>query len=150
MAIPKVLFLCTQNSARSQIAEAFLRKYSDSFDVTSAGLEAGTLNPLVVEAMKEVGIDISNNKTKSAFDLYKAGASFTYVITVCDKESAQRCPVFPGVAARFHWSFDDPAGFAGSRDEVMARTRLVRDAIESRVKAFVMVAAPESMKDQVR
>jgi len=137
MAKPKVLFLCVHNSARSQMAEAFLNKYSDNFEVVSAGLEAGNLNPFVVEVMKEVGIDISNNKTKSAFDLYKQNFLFSYVITVCDRKAAERCPVFPGVTARLHWPFDDPSKFTGSKDEILVKTRLVRDAIESKVKAFI-------------
>ena len=128
MAKPKVLFLCVHNSARSQMAEAFLNKYSDNFEVVSAGLEAGNLNPFVVEVMKEVGIDISNNKTKSAFDLYKQNFLFSYVITVCDRKAAERCPVFPGVTARLHWPFDDPSKFTGSKDEILVKTRLVRDA----------------------
>lgn len=139
MTKPKVLFLCVHNSARSQMAEAFLMKYSDNFEVMSAGLEAGTLNPYVVEAMKEVGIDISANKTKSAFDLYKQGLHFSYVITVCDRQAAESCPVFPGVTARLHWPFDDPSKFTGSKDEIMAGTRLVRDAIKAKVRAFIEV-----------
>jgi arsenate reductase (thioredoxin) len=140
MAKSRVLFLCVHNSARSQMAEAFLKKYSGSFEVMSAGLEAGTLNSYVVEAMKEKGIDISNNKTKSAFDLYKQGLLFSHVITVCDRQAAERCPVFPGVTARLHWPFDDPSKFTGSKDEIMAKTRIVRDEIESKVKAFIEVA----------
>ena len=138
----KVLFLCVHNSARSQMAEAFLNKYSANFDVMSAGLEAGNLNPFVVEAMKEVGIDISGNKTKSAFDLYKQGLHFSYVITVCDRKAAEGCPVFPGVTARLHWPFEDPSKFAGAKEDIMAQTRLVRDAIEAKVKAFIEVASP--------
>jgi arsenate reductase len=139
MPKPKVLFLCVHNSARSQMAEAFLNKYSSNFEVMSAGLESGALNPFVVEAMKEVGIDISNNKTKRAFDLYKQGLLFSYVITVCDRKAAEGCPVFPGVTARLHWPFDDPSKFTGSKEEIMAQTRLVRNAIESKVKAFIEV-----------
>ena len=129
MAKPKVLFLCVHNSARSQMEEAFLNKYSDNFEVVSAGLEAGNLNTFVVEVMKEVGIDISNNKTKSAFDLYKQNFLFSYVITVCDRKAAERCPVFPGVTARLHWPFDDTSKFTGSKDEILLKTRLVRDSI---------------------
>jgi arsenate reductase (thioredoxin) len=139
MAKPRVLFLCVHNSARSQMAEAFLKKYSGNFGVMSAGLEAGTLNPYVVEAMKEKEIDISKNKTKSAFDLYKQGLTFSHVVTVCDRQAAERCPVFPGVTARLHWPFDDPSKFTGSHDEVMAKIRLVRDEIESKVKAFIEI-----------
>lgn len=139
MAKLRVLFLCVHNSARSQMAEAFLNKYSNNFEVMSAGLEAGTLNPFVVEAMKEVGIDISNNKTKSAFDLFKKGFLFSYVVTVCERKAAESCPVFPGVTLRLHWPFDDPGKFTGSKDDIMIQTRLIRDAIESKVKAFIQV-----------
>jgi arsenate reductase len=93
----RVLFVCVHNSARSQIAEAFLNALAgDRFEAMSAGLEPGTLNPLVVEVMKEVDIDISRNQTKSAFDLFKKGELFSYVVTVCDAASAEQCPLFPG------------------------------------------------------
>ncbi len=94
----RVLFVCVHNSARSQIAEAFLNALAgDRFEAMSAGLEPGTLNPLVVEVMKEAGIDISRNQTKSAFDLFKKGELFSYVVTVCDAASAEQCPLFPGL-----------------------------------------------------
>lgn len=119
------------------MAEAFLNKYyPDKFEATSAGLEAGALNRNVVEAMQELGIDISNNKTKSAFDLYRQNQVFSYVISVCDREAAERCPIFPGVSVRLHWPFDDPGRFTGSKEEIMAKTRAVRDAIELKVKSF--------------
>jgi len=112
----RVLFVCIHNSARSQMAEAFLKKYGgDRFEVESAGLEPGKLNSVVVEAMKEVGIDISQNKTKSAFDFYKQGKQYDYVITVCDESQSGSCPVFPGNGERFHWGFSDPSAFAGSQ-----------------------------------
>ncbi|OGC06158.1 arsenate reductase [candidate division WOR-1 bacterium RIFOXYD2_FULL_36_8] len=133
----KVLFICIHNSARSQMAEAFLKKYGgDKFEVESAGLEAGILNPLVVEAMKEVGIDISGNKTKSVFDFYKQGKLYDYVITVCDEASAQRCPIFPGNAVKMNWSFTDPSGFTGTDQEKLAKVRVVRDSIESKIKEW--------------
>ena len=104
----KVLFLCIHNSARSQMAEAYLKDMAgNDFDVESAGLEAGTLNPLAVEVMKEDGIDISQNQTKEAFDLIKQGKMFFYVITVCDAKSSDRCPVFPGMHKKFNWDFDE-------------------------------------------
>lgn len=88
------------------MAEAFLReRCGERFDVYSAGLEPGKLNPLVVEAMSEVGIDISRNKTKSVYDFLKSGHWFQYIITVCDEASAERCPVFPGISRRLRWSF---------------------------------------------
>ncbi len=134
----RVLFVCTQNSARSQIAEAFLNNLAgDRFEAHSAGLEAGKLNELVVEAMREAGIDISQNMTKSVFDLFKKGELFAYVIAVCDETAAQKCPTFPGLkSARITWSFEDPAEFTGTREEKLARIRKLRDAIKDKVIAF--------------
>jgi len=134
----KVLFLCVHNSARSQMAAAFLEKYGGSrFTVESAGFEPGTLNPLAVAAMKEVHIDISGNKTDSVFDLFKQGKLYDYVITVCDESSAERCPVFPGVTKRLHWSFADPTGFTGTIEEKREQTRQVRDRIENKIIDFL-------------
>ncbi len=134
----RVLFVCVHNSARSQMAEAFLNALAgDRFAATSAGLEPGTLNPLAVEAMREAGFNISKNATKSVFDLFTAGALFAYVIAVCDAEAAQRCPIFPGITKTLVWSFPDPASFAGTWDEKLARTRAVRDAIKAKVEEFI-------------
>jgi arsenate reductase (thioredoxin) len=135
----RVLFVCVHNSARSQIAETFLKVLAgDRFEVMSAGLEPGTLNPLVVEVMKEIGIDISQNQTKSTFDLYKKGELFSYVITVCDAASAETCPLFPGlVTAQMHWSFADPSSFAGTYEEKLAQTRTVRDAIKTKIEEWL-------------
>lgn len=133
----KVLFLCVHNSARSQMAEAFLNQGAgDKFIAESAGLEPGVLNPVVIEVMKEVGIYISGNLTKSAFDMYKQGRKFNYVITVCDAANAERCPIFPGVTKRIGWSFEDPSSFTGTEDEKLAKTRLVRDKIKSEIEKF--------------
>ena len=133
----KVLFLCVHNSARSQMAEAFLNQFAgDIFKAESAGLEPGILNPLVIEVMQEIGIDISGNQTRSAFDLFKQGLTFNYVITVCDAANAERCPIFPGVTKRISWSFDDPSSFIGTHEERSAKTRLVRDKIKSEVEKF--------------
>ena len=132
-----VLFVCVHNSARSQMAEAFLNaRCPDDFLAESAGLEPGTLNPLVVETMGEVGIDISHNHTKSAFDLFKTGRQYSYVITVCDETSAERCPVFPGGARRLHWSFPDPAALQGSWDERFAQIRLIRDQVRAQIDSL--------------
>ena len=99
----KVLFVCIHNSARSQMAEAWLNHlYGDRFDATSAGLEPGVLNPYAVRVMAEAGIDIAGASTKSVFEVYKAGQLFHYVVTVCDREAAERCPIFPGVTERLH------------------------------------------------
>ncbi len=134
----KVLFICVHNSARSQMAEAFLRHMAgDRFEVESAGLEPGKLNPVVVEVMKEVGIDISQNKTKSVFDFFKQGKQYDYVITVCDESQSSACPVFPGKGARIHWGFDDPSSFQGSREERIAKTRKVRNQIEAKIKDWL-------------
>ena len=133
----RVLFLCVHNSARSQMAEAFLKKYGgDRFSVESAGLEPGALNPYVVRAMREVGIDISGNLTKSVFDFQKAGKAFDAVITVCSPEAAERCPMFPGRAEKIHWPFPDPSTLTGNDDEIMKGVRCVRDLIEGAVRDF--------------
>jgi arsenate reductase len=130
----RVLFVCVYNSARSQIAEAFLKEYGgERFEVESAGLEPGKLNPVVVEVMKEVGIDISQNKTKSVFDFYKQGKQYDYVITVCDESQAEKCPVFPGAGQSLHWSFDDPASFQVTWEEKLEKTRRLRDAIRQMI-----------------
>jgi arsenate reductase len=143
MSKTRVLFVCTKNSARSQIAEAFLNESAgDRFEAYSAGLEAGQLNQLVVEAMREVGIDISRNKTKKVFDLFKRGELFAYVIAVCDEATAQRCPTFPGLKqSRITWSFDDPAQFTGTHEERLDRVRKLRDEIKKKVLDFVESAA---------
>lgn len=134
----KVLFVCVHNSARSQMAEALLKQAAgDKFEVESAGLEPGKLNPSAVEVMKEIGIDISQNKTKSVFDLYKQGKRYDYVITVCDESQSGRCPVFPGATQRLHWSFADPSGFTGSWEDKLAKTRQARDQIETKIKDWV-------------
>src|SRR5687768_3378716 len=129
--IAKVLFLCVHNSARSQMAEAYLKKYGgNDFIADSAGLEPGKLNPLAIEVMKEDGIDISNNATHGVFDYFKQGKIFQYVITVCKKEAAERCPIFPGMNEKINWSFQDPSKFTGSPEEKLVQTRKVRDQIK--------------------
>jgi arsenate reductase len=134
----KILFLCIHNSARSQMAEAYLKKFAgDKFEVESAGIERGTLNPIAVAAMKEDGIDISNNQTKEVFDFVKQGKSFFYVITVCDAKNSDKCPVFPGMHKKIHWDFDDPSSFTGSYEEKLARTRVVRDEIKCAVQKLI-------------
>src|SRR5690349_1116900 len=140
----RVLFVCIHNSARSQMAEAFLNKLGEGrFEAESAGIEPGTLNPLVVEAMREAGIDIARNRTKDVFEFLRRGKRFHYVITVCDEAGAERCPVFPGVAERLHWGFEDPSALGGPVDRKMARIREIRDAIEARVRKFVEARAME-------
>ena len=135
----RVLFVCVHNSARSQMAEAFLNALAgDRFEAHSAGLEPGVLNPLAVEAMKEIGIDISQNKTKSVFDLFKKGELFSYVATVCDAANSETCPIFPGLVTKtIHWSFEDPASFTGTHEERLERTRKVRDEIKRTIEEWV-------------
>ena len=133
----KVLFVCIHNSARSQMAEAFLNQICGGvFEAHSAGLEPGKLNPIVVEVMKEIGIDISGNQTKAVFDYFKSGKMFAYVITVCDEASAERCPIFPGVTKRLHWSFPDPSAIQGTPEEKLAGTRKIRDTIKAKIEQW--------------
>lgn len=132
----KVLFICSQNAGRSQMAEAFLRRFAgDSFEVASAGLEpAAEVDPLVVEVMAELGLDLSGKKPQSVFDLFRAGRLFDYVIAVCDPSTAEKCPVFPGLTKRWHWPFPDPAAVTGTREERLARVRAIRDMIQEKVE----------------
>jgi arsenate reductase len=135
--LKSVLFVCFHNSARSQMAEAWLNHLcGDSFSGESAGLEPGVLNPFVVEAMQEVGIDLSQKETRAVFDVFKSGKLFACVITVCDETSAERCPIFPGVAKRLHWSFPDPSALTGTHDEKMAGVRKIRDEIRAKIEAW--------------
>lgn len=134
----KVLFVCIHNSARSQMAEAFLKKYGgDRYTVESAGLEPGNLNPVVVDVMKEAGIDISQNKTKSVFKFYTQGKPYDFVVTVCDESQSERCPVFPGDGEKLHWGFPDPSSFTGSTEEKRAKTKEVRNQIDQKIKEWV-------------
>jgi arsenate reductase (thioredoxin) len=124
---PKVLFLCTGNSARSQMAEGYLRHFAtDRFEPMSAGIEPKGLNPLAVEAMREVGIDISQQQSKDVVSLL--GQYVPYVVTVCDN-AKERCPIFPGTWKFLHWSFEDPAAAEGSHAERLGVFRKVRDEI---------------------
>ena len=134
----RVLFLCTGNSARSQMAEAFVRKYAgDRFEAHSAGLEPREVNPFTVQVLREVGIDISN-QTSKGISTYLGKVLFQYLITVCD-DAEKNCPtVWPGVNQRMHWSFEDPAAFEGSNDEKLAKFREIRDKIERRIKVWLV------------
>ena len=129
-----VLILCTGNSARSQMAEGLLRHAAgDLFEVYSAGTNPSLVRPEAIAAMREIGIDISGQRSKSVDEF--AGRPLDYVITVCDNAN-QSCPVFPGGTLRLHWPFDDPAAVKGSHEERMAAFRKVRDQIEDRLKAL--------------
>ncbi len=119
------------------MAEAFLNEIcGEQFEAQSAGLEPGKLNPIVVEAMREIGIDISGNRTKAVSEMIKSDKASAYVVTVCDETSAERCPVFPATTTRLHWGFPDPSALQGSHDEKLARTRQIRDAIKAKVEAW--------------
>jgi len=127
------------------MAEAFLNTIAgDRFVAQSAGLEPGVLNPVVVEVMTEAGIDISKNETTSVNHFLDAGASFDYVITVCDAASAEKCPYFPGGARRLSWSFPDPSGLQGSHEEKLKATRVIRDAIRDAVQEWVETSDREA------
>ena len=131
----RVLFLCTGNSFRSQMAEGFLRHMAgDKFEVFSAGVKPTQVNPLAIKVMAEVGIDISKHRSKSAMEFI--GQNFDYVITVCDN-AQQTCPVFPGYYEKLHWSFADPSVFTGSWEDRLAKTREVRNQIEAKIKDWL-------------
>jgi arsenate reductase len=133
----RVLFVCTGNSARSQMAEAFLRRYGDDrFEVHSAGLNPQQINPLTIRVMQEKGYDLSLQESKG-IEKYLEKVLFQYLITVC-AEADKNCPTtWPGVTRRFSWPFEDPAAFAGTEDEKLAKFREIRDQIERKVKDWV-------------
>ncbi len=131
----RVLILCTGNSARSQMAEGLLREIGgDAFEVFSAGVEPSFVRPLAIEAMKEIGTDISGHRSKSVDEFL--GQEFAYVITVCDNAN-ERCPVFPGAVKRIHWSIEDPAAVEGDLPNQLAVFRRVRNELETRLREFV-------------
>jgi arsenate reductase len=133
----KILFICVHNSARSQMAEALLNKMCGNiFEAESAGLEPGTLNPLVVEALKEIDVDISEHKTQRVFDVWISGRIFQYVITVCSEAEAKGCPIFPGITTRWHWPFPDPSKFTGTYKERLDQTRSVLGQIHAKIDSF--------------
>ncbi len=134
----RVLFLCIHNSARSQMAQAYLQKMGGSrFIVESAGLEAGQLNPYAIKAMKLDEIDISKNKTTNVLDYFNEGRRYDYVITVCDEASAAMCPVFPGKHKKINWSFADPSAFNGTDDDKLQQTIAVRNKIKESVISLI-------------
>jgi arsenate reductase (thioredoxin) len=133
---PKVLFLCTGNSARSQMAEAFLRKYAgDRFGIYSAGLDPKEINPLAIEVMNEKGISLEGQYSKP-LTLYMGKEHFGYSITVCS-DAEDKCPIFPGMGTRLHWPFEDPATFQGSDQEKLEKFRTIRNAIEIKIKEWL-------------
>ncbi|HEX7289074.1 MAG TPA: arsenate reductase ArsC [Candidatus Angelobacter sp.] len=137
---PKVLFLCTGNSARSQMAEGLLRHYAgNDYEVLSAGTNPAGVNPLAIEAMREIGIDISRQTSKNVSEFL--GLNIPYVVTVCDR-AKESCPIFPGTFQFLSWSLDDPASATGAREEKLAVFQRVRDELAERIKKqFVTVQA---------
>lgn len=131
-----VLFLCTGNSCRSQMAEAWLRKLGgESFEVFSAGLEPHGINPYTIRVMEELGIDMSDHSSDH-LDKYKGEIDFDYLITVCGNAD-ERCPYFPGMGTRLHWPFEDPAAFVGPEDATLAAFRTVRDQIKEKIQTWL-------------
>lgn len=140
MTRQSVLFICTHNSARSQMAEGLLRHLAgDRFEVESAGTEATHVRPLAIEAMKEIGIDISGHSSKTIASL--GDRRFDWAVTVCDSAN-EACPIFPGGTRRLHWSFDDPSGATGTETERLAVFRRVRDEIRAKIEELLTDAAP--------
>jgi len=136
MEKPRVLFLCTGNSARSQMAEAFLCKYGgDQFEVHSAGLDPTVINPYTVKVLEEIGIDTSGQYAKS-LETYLGKVHFSYLITVCSN-AEERCPIFPGMGTRIHWPFEDPAAFQGTDEEKTEKFREIRNQIEEKIKGWI-------------
>jgi arsenate reductase len=109
----------------------------NKFEATSAGLEKGTLNPHAVKVMSEIGIDISKNQTKDVFEFYKDHRLFNYVVTVCDAANSERCPIFPSASKTLHWSFVDPSSLTGTEEEILGKTREIRDEINDEIKKFI-------------
>jgi arsenate reductase len=133
----KVLFICVHNSARSQMAAALMNKTcSEFYEAHSAGLEPGRLNPLAVQVLQEIGIDISGHETRRVFDVWKSGELFQYVITVCSEAEAKGCPIFAGVTTRLYWPFADPSTFTGTMEERLEQTRRLRDKIHAKIDDF--------------
>jgi arsenate reductase len=127
----KVLFLCTENSCRSQMAEGILRHLrGNEFEVESAGTRPSVVNPMAIKVMAEIGIDISGHRSKSVEEFQ--GIKFDFIVTTCDA-ARETCPVFPGIARRLHWSFNDPAEVRGSENEILSAFRKVRDEIKLRI-----------------
>jgi len=142
-----VLFVCEHNSARSQMAEAFLKQLGgEAFAVESCGLEAGTINPLVVEVMRELGYDLQGKGTQAAFDLLKQGRRYDVVITVCSREASEGCPLFPGRTLRLNWPFADPSRIEGDREARLAGIREIRDQIKQQVEAFIVEYRESGLK----
>jgi arsenate reductase len=146
MGKTRVLFLCTGNSCRSQMAEAFLRRTAgDQFEVYSGGLDPKPIHPLTIRVMEEIGVDMRGQFSKP-LKQYIGKVHFGYLITVCS-DAEDRCPVFPGMGIRLHWPFEDPAAFAGTDEEKLAKFREIRAQIEEKVFAWLAEQKIEIQSD---
>ncbi len=146
-----VLFICVHNSARSQMAAAFLNRICpDDFEAQSAGVSPGVINPLTIQVLMEVGIDISSNTPQAVFDVWRSGAMFQYVIRVCSEEETENrvCAIFPGPTKRLSWPFADPSRFNGSQGAQLEQMRLLRDAIERKIRTWCEEACVKSRSSQ--
>lgn len=133
-----VLFICRHNSGRSQMAESILNRLGKGWvKAESAGLEPKPVDSLVIDVMDEIGYDLSRKRSKDVFTFYKQGRLFDYVITVCDKETEDGCPIFPGIVERLNWPFEDPSEVQGDDDEKRERVRGIRDAILLKIQNFI-------------
>ncbi len=134
----RVLFICVHNSGRSQMAEAFLNQMAgDRFHAESAGFRPTQINPLVAEAMAEIGLDLAQKETRSVFKLYQDGNLYDYVITVCEESAENQCPLFPGVTRRLNWPFDNPETLKGNHEEKLSQVKRIRDEIKSRIASWL-------------
>ncbi|MFW6131792.1 MAG: arsenate reductase ArsC [Candidatus Aminicenantaceae bacterium] len=136
----KILFVCTHNTARSQMAEGLMNSlYGNEYEAASAGTEPTTINPYAVQVMSEIGIDISNHRSKSIYEFTEQ--KFDYVITVCD-HAKETCPFFPGGMKRLHFSFEDPASFKGNKADTLSFFRRIRDEIKLRLETLIKELEP--------
>jgi len=134
----RVLFICEHNSARSQMAEAYLQNLGgDVFEVESCGIEAGSINPMVIEVMEEKGYDLRGKTTRTALNLVQQGKSYDIIVTVCSRKASEQCPIFPGKALRMNWPFEDPAKAEGDRETKLESIREIRDRIEEKVREII-------------
>ena len=130
------------------MAEAWLNRIcGESFEAQSAGLEPGTINPLVVRAMREMNIDLSNKPTREVFEVWKSGQMFQYVITVCSAAEAKGCPIFAGVTTRLHWPFPDPSQLSGTDEEKLAAIRKIRDDIRAKIEEWCEGICPREFEE---
>ena len=136
--ITHICCVCIHNSARSQMAEAFFNILSNNIVAMSAGINPGSLNPLVVESMQDLNIDISKNKTKSINEVLKQDIVFDYIVFVCSESQAENCPIIPYECTKIYWSIDDPSTIKGSKESKLNIISTIRDEIRLKVKDFII------------